>query len=119
MTASAAQGFLDKLYAEAREALGPDATEEQIVKSAENLLKAHQAKMRLNARKAQLREEVDALAMNTVPPYDKKADGRVDCPTCGRSTLLNDGGHLRAHRANPGLRTPCDGSYMDAGTVTQ
>ncbi len=42
-------GFIDKLQREARAALGPGATDEQVAKAADNALKAHYAKMRLNS----------------------------------------------------------------------
>ena len=47
-TAPARAGFLGKLQREAREALGPAATDEQVAKAVDNALKAHYAKMRLN-----------------------------------------------------------------------
>jgi hypothetical protein len=64
-TAGARQGFLDKLQREAREKLGPAATDEQVAKAADNALKAHYAKMRLNSlltRQRRAREQAEALA---------------------------------------------------------
>jgi hypothetical protein len=50
-TAGMRAGFLDKLQREAREKLGPGATDEQVAAAAENALKAHYARMRLNSLK--------------------------------------------------------------------
>jgi hypothetical protein len=51
-TAPMRQAFLDQLREQARELLGPDATDEQITKSAENLRQAHLARIRLAAIKS-------------------------------------------------------------------
>lgn len=48
-TAKMRTGFIDKLRRDAREKLGPGATDEQVTAAAENALKAHYAKMRLNS----------------------------------------------------------------------
>ena len=54
-TAKMRAGFLGKLQREAREKLGPGATDEQVAKLADNALKAHYAKMRLASLKARRR----------------------------------------------------------------
>lgn len=51
-TAALRRGFLEKLQREARERLGPAATDAEVAKSAENALKEHYARMRLNSLKA-------------------------------------------------------------------
>lgn len=60
-TAPARQGFLDKLYREAREDLGPDATDEQLAKAVDNKLAAHAARMRMKARLNRQRKAAEAL----------------------------------------------------------
>lgn len=67
-TAKMRAGFIDKLQREAREALGPAATDEQVAKAADNALKAHYAKMRLNSiltrrRRAQEARQATAEAL--------------------------------------------------------
>jgi hypothetical protein len=54
-TAGLRAGFFAKLSREARERLGPNATDEQVAKSADSALKAHYARMRLNSLKARRR----------------------------------------------------------------
>ncbi len=61
-------GFRAKLEQQARELLGPDATDVEIARSADNLLKAHYARMRANSIKtrqakaaARKQAEVDAM----------------------------------------------------------
>lgn len=54
-TARMRQGFIDKLQREARERLGPGATDEQVIKAADSALKAHYARMRLNSLKSRRR----------------------------------------------------------------
>lgn len=54
-TAKMRAGFVDKLRREAREKLGPGATDEQVTAAADNALKAHYAKMRLNSLTARRR----------------------------------------------------------------
>jgi len=61
-------GFFARLEREAREQLGPDATDEQVASAAESLLKAHYARMRLNSalsrkRAAAARRQAEAEAM--------------------------------------------------------
>jgi len=51
-TAGPRAGFFAKLSREARERLGPDATDEQVAKAADSALKAHYARMRFNSLKA-------------------------------------------------------------------
>jgi hypothetical protein len=51
------QAFLDKLHREARERLGPAATDEQVAKAADSALKAHYARMRLRSLKARRKKE--------------------------------------------------------------
>lgn len=63
--APARAGFLEKLRREARERLGPGATEEQVAKAADNALQAHYARMRLNSlrsRQKAARDARDAMA---------------------------------------------------------
>ena len=50
-TSAMRQGFIDKLYREARERLGPNATDKAVAQAAENALQAHYARMRLNSLK--------------------------------------------------------------------
>lgn len=56
-TAPMRQAFLDKLHREARERLGPAATDEQVAKAADSALKAHYARMRLRSLKARRKKE--------------------------------------------------------------
>jgi len=67
-TAKMRAGFIGKLQREAREALGPGATDEQVARAAESALKAHYAKMQLNSilsrrRRAQERQQATAEAL--------------------------------------------------------
>lgn len=48
-TAKMRQGFVDKKLREARERLGPGATDDQVTKSAQNAIQAHYATMRKNS----------------------------------------------------------------------
>jgi len=48
-TAPARRGFFDKLEREAREKLGPEATDQQVARAADNALKAHYARMQMNS----------------------------------------------------------------------
>jgi hypothetical protein len=64
-TSALRAGFLAKLQREARDRLGPAATDEQVAAAAENALKAHYARMRLNSiqtrrRRAQERQQAAA-----------------------------------------------------------
>jgi hypothetical protein len=77
-TAALRAGFLGKLQREAREKLGPAATDEQVAKAADNALKAHYAKMRLNSLKArrkvaQQKREEFADAILSEPDADDSA----------------------------------------------
>jgi len=64
-TASLRAGFLAKLHREARERLGPDASDQQVTRAADSALKAHYARMRLNsikARRAAAQQRREAFA---------------------------------------------------------
>ena len=58
-TARMRQGFLEKLQREAREKLGPAATDEQVARAAENALRAHYARMQLKSLKARREREAE------------------------------------------------------------
>ena len=67
-TARMRAGFIEKLHREAREQLGPNATDEQVIKAADSALKAHYARMRLKslmsrraAREGRQRAQQDSM----------------------------------------------------------
>lgn len=81
-TAPARAGFFAKLSREARERLGPAATEDQVAKAADSALKAHYARMRLRSLQARRkaadeRRQTMADAILSEPGADEseRADG--------------------------------------------
>jgi hypothetical protein len=77
-TAKMRQGFLAKLQAEARENLGPAATDDQIAKAVTNALNSHMARMRLNSilarrKAAQARQDAITDAILGLDPADGEA----------------------------------------------
>jgi hypothetical protein len=82
-TAPMRAGFLEKLSREARERLGPSATDEQVAKAADNALKAHYAKMRANSilsrrRKTQQEQRAEAEALVDAIADAEAEPARVD-----------------------------------------
>ena len=61
-TAKMRAGFIDKLRREARERLGPGATDDQVTKAADSALQAHYARMRLNSLRSRRRAAAAAQA---------------------------------------------------------
>jgi hypothetical protein len=81
-TAGLRAGFFAKLSREARERLGPDATDEQVARAADSALKAHYARMRLRSLQARRkaadeRRQAMADAILSEPGTDEseRADG--------------------------------------------